>query len=188
MIISGILFNSWSITKEKETRNLEKFDRINIKGSIELRLQKESYHSMQIKAKNASDIANLITEVCDGELFIYHEKKRNNWKTPKYIIYLNYLGISDLTFTGVIKLISKDVIRQKDLVISGNGVLNGNIKVLVKNLSVNLVGISNISISGITDVANLNMSGIGMINAKNLVTNSTKKRANGIATVRLPSN
>ena len=50
------------------------------------------------------------------------------------------------------------------------------------------VGSSNIKISGFADVADLNITGIGRINAKGLETNNAKKSTDGIATVLLPSN
>ncbi len=183
MTLLVILFNSCNTTKEKETRNLERFDKVNLVGRVELHLEINSYHSMEIMTKNASDIANLITEVHNGELYIYHEKDCDNCKTPKYIIYLNHSGISDLTLTGKITFISDDGISQKDLVISGDGILNGNLEVSVNNLSVDLKGISNMYISGYADTSNLKIAGIGMINAANLKTKSSEKVSEGIAII-----
>ncbi|MCK0145817.1 DUF2807 domain-containing protein [Arenibacter sp. F26102] len=177
----GILFNSCSTINEKETRNLERFDKVNLVGSVELHLERNSSHSMEIMAKNASDIADLITEVRNGELYIYNKKDCDNCKNPKYIIYLNHIGISELSLTGKIKLISDNAISQKDLVISGNGILNGNLEVSVNNLSVDLNGISNMHISGDADTSNLKITGIGMINAFTLKTKSGIKVSKGIA-------
>jgi len=183
MTLLVILFNSCNTKKEKETRNLERFDKVNLVGSVELHLEINSYHSMEIMTKNASDIADLITEVRNGELYIYYEKDCDNCKNPKYIIYLNHSGISDLTLTGKIKLISDDGISQKDLVISGNGILSGNLEVSVNSLSIDLKGISNMYISGYADTSNLKVAGIGMINAANLKTKSSKKVSEGIAII-----
>ncbi len=180
-MLIGILFNSCSITNEKEGRNLERFDTINLVGNVELHLKRNSSHSMEIMAKNTSDIAGLITEVRNGELYIYNEQDCDNCKNPKYIIYLNHSGISDLNLTGIITLISDDEISQKDLVISGDGILNGNLDVSVTNLSVDLKGISNIYISGYADTSNLKVAGIGMINAASLKTKSGKNVSEGIA-------
>lgn len=183
IILFGILFSSCSITNEKETRNLERFDKVNLVGNVELHLERNSYHSMEVMAKNAFDIADLITEVRNGELYIYNEKDCDNCKNPKYIIYLNHSGISDLSLTGKIKLISDDGISQKDLVISGDGILNGNLEVSVNNLSVDLKGISNIYISGYADTSNLKITGIGMINAARLKTKSGQNVSEGIALI-----
>ena len=70
----GILFTSCSTTNEKETRNLERFDTVNLVGNVELHLERNSEHSMEVMANNAVDLADLITEVRDGELYVYHEK------------------------------------------------------------------------------------------------------------------
>ena len=181
----GILFNSCSIstTKEKETRKLERFDKVNLIGRVELHLERNSYHSMEVLTKNTSDMADLITEVRNGELYIYHKEDCDNCKNPKYIIYLNHSGISNLTLTGMITLISDDGISQKDLVISGDGILNGNLEVSVNKLSVDLKGISNMYISGYADTSNLKVAGIGMINAWSLKTKSGKRVSEGIAAI-----
>ena len=179
----GILLASCSTTNEKETRNLESFDKVNLVGSVELHLERNSSHSMEVMANNASDIAGLITEVRNGELYIYTEKDCDYCKNPNYIIYLNHSGLSDLTLTGKIKLISDDGISQKDLVIRGVGVLNGNLEVSVNNLSVDFNGISNMSISGYADTSNLKITGIGMINAANLKTKIGKNVSEGIAMI-----
>ena len=177
----GILFNSCSTTNEKETRNLESFDKVNLVGSVELHLERNSSHSIEIMANNSSDIAGLITEVRNGELYIYNEKNCDYCKNPNYIIYLNHSGLSDLTLTGRIKLNSDNGISQKDLTIRGVGVLNGNLEVSVNNLSVDFNGISNMYISGYADTSNLKVNGIGMINAGSLKTKSSKKASHGIA-------
>lgn len=179
----GILFTSCNTTKEKETRNLERFDTVNLVGNVELHLKRNSNHSMEVMANNAADLENLITEVRNGELYVYHEKDCDYCETPKYSINLNHSGISDLTLTGKITLKSDDGISQKDLVISGDGILNGNLEVSVANLSVDLNGITNISISGYADTSNLKVTGIGMINAARLKTKSGQNVSEGIALI-----
>ena len=179
----GILFTSCSITNEKETRNLERFNKVNLVGKVKLHLEKNSSHSVEIMAKNTSDMANLVTEVRNGELYIYNKKDCDYCKTPKYTIYLNHSGISDLTLTGKIKLISDDEISQKDLVIRGNGILNGNLEVSANNLSVDLNGITNINISGYADTSNIKVTGIGMINATRLKTKGGHNVSTGIALI-----
>ncbi|WP_108869107.1 GIN domain-containing protein [Aquimarina aquimarini] len=179
----GILFTSCSVTNKEETRNLERFDKVNLVGNVELHLERNSNHSIEIVAKNTSDMADLITEVRNGELYVYNEKSCGNCKNSKYIIYLNHSGISGLNMTGVITLISEDKINQKDLVISGDGILNGNLEVSVTNLSVNLKGLSNINISGYAATSNLKVTGIGMINAAKLKTKSSKNVSKGITMI-----
>jgi len=183
IVLVGILFNSCSTTNEKETRNLERFNKVNLVGNVELHLERNSEHSMEVMVKNTSDMADLITEVRNGELYIYHEKECDYCETPKYIIYLNHSGISDLNLTGKITLTSDDGISQKDLVINGDGILNGNLEVSVANLSVDLNGITNINISGYADTSNLKVTGIGMINAGRLKTKSGKNVSEGIALI-----
>ena len=183
IILVGMLFTSCSTTTEKETRNLDSFDKINVVGNVELHLEKNSDHSMEVMAKNTSALANLITEVRNGELYVYTKKDGANWKNPKYVIYINHSGISDITMTGAITLRSDDDINTKDLAINGRGVLKGNLEVAVNTLSVDLKGVSTMYISGYANTANLEVSGIGFMNAGSLETKNGKDNSRGIALI-----
>ncbi|CAN0584478.1 unnamed protein product, partial [Ectocarpus sp. 12 AP-2014] len=107
----------------------------------------------------------------------------NNCQTPEYDMYLNHTGISDIDLTGVIKLISDDGISNTHLTIHGNGILRGNLDVSVTDLSLDLKGISNMSVSGDADTSDLKIAGIGMINASGLKTKSGKNVSKGIAMI-----
>lgn len=179
----AILLTSCNTTNEKETRNLERFEKVNIVGNVELHLERNSDHSIEVMASNTDDIADLVTEVRNGELYIYNEKDCDNCQSPKYHMYLNHSGLSDVNLTGKITLHSDDEISQKDLVIRGNGILNGALEVAVNTLHVDLRGITNLSISGNADTSNLKVTGIGLINAARLKTKSSEKASRGIAFV-----
>jgi len=172
--------------KNREVRHLDKFDKINLEGRVELHLNNNADYSIEIKTSKASDITDLVTEIRNGELFIYNDKTKG--KTPKYIIYLNHSGISQLTISGIIKLFSNKAISDKNLKVVGKGVLKGNIKVSVDKLRTEVKGISNIRISGKADVASIEIGGVGKINAKTLEISRGNKRTYGITTVLMPHN
>jgi hypothetical protein len=178
----GILFNSCTTTYEN--RNLEKFDKVNLTGNIELNLKKNSNNTIEIKTHGGANIAYLITEVRNGELYIHNEKEVDINGPIKYTVYLNHSGISDLTLSGVVTLKSDDIISQNDLMIKGDGILNGNLEVSVDNLNVDLDGMSNMNISGNSDTSNIRISGIGMINISSLKTNRGKNVSEGLAIIR----
>lgn len=166
---------------EKETRNLQQFDKVTVVGNIALNLEKTGDHAIEIMSENEADITDLITEVRNGELFIEH--KCDHCVSPKYIINLSYTSISDLSLNGVVKLNSYDVISQESLAINGNGIFYGNIETAVSNLNVDLKGISTIKISGNSDVSDLNLKGIGMINASSLKTKNDYSDSKGLSII-----
>ena len=183
MSLLGILFGSCSSGKVEVTRQLEPFNKVNVVGNGQLYLEKSSSHSMKIMAKNESDMENLVTEVRDGELHIFHKSESEKCKTPEYTIYLNHTEISNLNLTGVFKIQSDEAIFQNELAIRSQGILNGSLEVSVKNLDVNLEGISNLSISGHADSTALKITGIGRINTKGLKTGITNHVSKGYATI-----
>jgi hypothetical protein len=183
ILIVGILLTSCNLTKEQETRNLEPFDTVNLVGNMELHLANTSAHSLAIRTRKTDDLTNLITEVRDGELFIYHKNECEHCESPEYDIYLNHSGISGISLAGIVHLRSDDVLSQKELRIDGDGILNGDLEVSVNKLSVDLKGITNMYFSGTADTANLKITGIGMIRATSLKTKSGKSVSDGIAII-----
>ncbi|MFT7032582.1 MAG: hypothetical protein ACJA2S_001083 [Cyclobacteriaceae bacterium] len=181
----GILFSSCINKQQAESRDLDKFDKVNIEGRIEVHLERNSYNSIRIETKSDSEITDLVAEVRNGELFIYHEKECDSCEEPKYIIHLNHSGISDLSLKGIITLRSDDSISQKSLSITGDGILNGNLEVSLETLKVDLKGISNMYISGYAETSTIKLAGIGLVNARSLKTKSAKKSTDGLAIVRL---
>lgn len=183
ILVVGILVLSCNISKEQETRNLEPFNTVNLVGNMELHLANTSEHSLTIRTRKTDDLAHLITEVRDGELFIYYKNECEHCESPKYDIYLNHSGISGVTLAGIVRLQSEDVLSQKELRIQGDGILNGDLEVSVSTLSVDLKGISNMYFSGTADTANLKIAGIGMIRATSLETKNGKSVSDGIAII-----
>jgi hypothetical protein len=179
----GILFTGCSITNEKETRTLESFNAISVVGNAELHLQQNTSHSIQVMTRNKTDLNDLITEVRDGKLYIYTEQDCDHCESPKYELYLNHSGISDLNLTGIITLNSDDVLSEKELVINGDGILRGNVEVASTTLKVDLKGISHMSFSGDTDTSILKIAGIGLMNASGLKTKNAKNISQGIAMI-----
>lgn len=74
---------------------------------------------------------------------IYYNNECEHCESPHYDIYLNHSGISVVTLAVIVDLQSEDVIRQKELRIQGDGILNGDLEVFVDTLSVDLKAISN---------------------------------------------
>ncbi|MFD0799128.1 GIN domain-containing protein [Maribacter chungangensis] len=119
----------------------------------------------------------------NATLVIYYNNECEHYQSPQYDIYLNHTGILGVTLAGIVDLQSEDVIRQKELRIQGDGILNGDLEVFVDTLSVDLKGISTMYFSGTANTANLKIAGIGMICARSLKTKSGKSVSDGIAII-----
>lgn len=96
-----------------------------------------------------------------------------------------HTGIDEFELSGIVKLFSEDVLKQSELAINGSGMISGEIQVSVQDLNFDLSGISNLTVSGKADNAEFNASGLGKIDAKNLVTNRVRKNVGGFAKVKL---
>ncbi len=173
------------IAQETEVRNLEKFTKVNISGNAEVRLIKSTKSSVKIEFKKMEDLKKYVSEVRNGELFLYRQKESQKDDEPNVIIYLMHTGIENLDLSGIVNLFSEDVLQQSELTINGSGIIGGQIQVSVQDLNISLSGISNMRVSGKADNAEFNADGMGKINAKDLETNKAIKNADGFARVKL---
>ena len=174
-----------SIAQQTETRNLTSFDKIYVKGRVEIHLIKSKKLSVEIKIGDRYEMKRVVSKIQNGKLKIYYDKKTRRKKNPKITVYLYHDGIKEMKFDGLIRIDSENIIKESDFTIYGNGIVRGELEVNVKKLRVDMNGISNIAISGKADFAKLNIDGIGKINVLDLDIEKFNKRASGLARIKL---
>ena len=182
-IMFGVVTHAFC--QEKEVRSLEVFSKANLIGNIEVHLIVSTEPSIEIEVRKNGNLNEYKTEVRNGELFFYHQRQLQNQETPKVIINLRHTGIEHFDLSGIIKLFSEDVIQQPKLTINGSGKIRGKIQVSVKELHIDLSGISNMKVAGKADNVEFNADGMSKIKAKKLETNRAKKNAGGLSKIKL---
>lgn len=185
LLFFSVLTVNLALAQQTEKRDLSNFDEIYVKGRVELHLIKSKKPSIEIKIRDRYDMKRVVSEVQDGRLKIFYNKKTRPKKNPKLIVHLYHNGIKEMEFDGIIRFDSEDILKESKIVINGNGVIRGGLEVNVNTLRVYINGISNLSVSGTADYANLIIDGLGKINALDLETNKFDKSANGIARIRM---
>jgi len=174
--------------QEKTVWTLEPFSKVNLSGNIEVNLIASTQPSIEIEINRNVDLSEYKTEVQNGELFFYRKKEFQNQDEPKVVITLGHTGIHEFDLSGIVKLYSEDVLKQSELTINGSGMISGEIQVAARDLQVSLSGISNLTISGKADNAELNIDGMGKISARDLAVSTMQKNADGFAKVKLARN
>ena len=170
--------------QEIKTLSLEAFSKINLEGNFELHLVRGSRANVKIETKRAEDFEDLEIAVRNDELIFNYQKDEN--ETPKFIIYLEHAGIEEVEMSGLVSLFSESIL-DGNFMLKGSGIVKGEIDVTVENLKIDTEGITNMKISGTADSAEININGLGKINAKKLDARSIKQRSDGFAKVKVGS-
>lgn len=183
---------SLSLTaQEKIERSLEPFQKVDIKGGINFVFSVSSSYSVKILGKDPQDI---ITDVKDGQLFIYHKKGKTvlsgewNTLTGRYqvIVYAPLLegistaGSGNISFDGILK---SDLL---ELNVSGSGNISG--KINVENLTIESAGSSNIRLTGNVEKAIVRSSGSGNIQCFDLIVDDCQFSKSGSGNAQITVN
>lgn len=185
-ILCSMLFALTNVAAQAtKTLTLDTFTKVNLEGNIEIHLVKRTKPSVKIETKNEGDIEDFSIKVKGKELFLVYKENKSN--TPKFTIYLEHMGIDEVSMSGLVSLFSEDVLNQADLTLSGSGIVKGEIEIAVENFRIDSDGITNFTISGTADTANFNIDGMGKINAKGLQAKSVQQHAEGFAKIKVGS-
>jgi len=131
-----------------------------------------------------------VVEVKDGELIVRSTKKINFY--PNKSLTLPVLRIStpvlySLTVTGICTFKANDTITADHFNLEISGAGNGKAEFDVNSLKANMEGTGNFELSGKADIAEINLSGIGELNAFSLQTREASVALEGTGTIRINS-
>jgi hypothetical protein len=145
----------------KSERQLEKFESISASAGIEVFLIQDSIVKVVVEADaNLQD--NIKTEVSNGELKIYPEKRIRSSKAKK--VYVTFRSIHSLAASSGSKIKSKSELKLSSLDLSASSGANIDISLFVTDLNVEGSSGGDIGLSG--TAANLSVDGSSGANIK----------------------
>ncbi|HEY0434896.1 MAG TPA: head GIN domain-containing protein [Chitinophagaceae bacterium] len=174
-----------------QKRDVPAFHGVSVSGSIELFLTQGNEESVAISADDASVRDKVITEVKDGVLKIYLERRHPkidiDWgngsrKIRAYVAVrdIDYLGASGSGKTHIEGTIHADKLN---INISGSGNVEGGI--IVKDLTLGLSGSANADLSGSADKSSFAISGSGNIRSYEFSTDYCNASISGSGNVKI---
>lgn len=177
--------------KEMVTRQLGSFNMVMVSGSIDLLYKPSSSYYVEIKGNYPEDI---ISELKDGELMIYHKKGKNwisnEWNTigRGYVVVIYAPSLNGITSAGSGAITIEGVLKSDNLSVSiaGSGNLVGQIN--VGNLEIANSGSSNIRLKGNAENVEVKSSGSGNIQCFELVMDACKISKSGSGNAQISVN
>jgi hypothetical protein len=172
-----------------QIRSVSGYHGVSVSGSIELFLTQGTEESVVISADDSNVRDKVITEVDNGILRIYLERKNKiqiDWPNQKKIrAYVSVKDIDYLSSSGSGKLHMEGNIKTDKLKvdISGSGNLEG--AVTTKDLSLGISGSADADLSGTAEKSDFHISGSGTIKSYDFSTEYCTASISGSGNVKI---
>lgn len=183
IIILVSVFCLSTVFAQTVTRELEDFSSLSIKDNLEVRLVQGQKNEAVISAPEAKldDLDNIKTEIVDGVLSIYRKGKLKKHT----VVILTFKHINQIDQSGVSEISTLDFIREKDLIIKGDGAIESDLHLEVTNLTIDFSGASDIKLKGLAEVFNIRSSGASDIKAADFIANNVTVDISGASNIKV---
>ena len=167
-----------------QDRQITSFDKIEIQGVFNVYLSQGDIESVKVETdENIQPL--IITSVEDNVLKLKMRDSTSIGKMKKINIYINVVHLSKLNTEGVGKLACLNKLNIDDLELNCKGVGATSLNLSGEKLSVKSEIVGALMLSGNVKEVTINHSGVGVIEAYDLKTESMNLDADGIGTAEV---
>lgn len=157
LIVSSVHAQKWEHGDvEEEDRNVGEFTAIAVSHGIDVIITQGNSSKVHVKA-SSNAIDKLVTEVENGTLKIYYDKKVRRVK--KADVYVTVDELKGINASGGSDVESKGVLTYDELKLNSSGGSDMELELDVENLYVNISGGADIELAGTGKYLKLNASG-----------------------------
>ncbi|NME68554.1 head GIN domain-containing protein [Flammeovirga aprica] len=176
-----LLISNFLQAQDHNVRSLGSFEKIEIKGILEVNLTAGKKNKAEISMLNGNQGA-IITEVIDGTLYVKPKGNNDHIRAEIDITYKK--KIKSIKYSGFTNIKSSGKIRSKELVIIGGGagLFTGDVN--VKKLTINHNGAGEVEMSGRAKSVNVSLSGAADIDMTKMQTNHADVSVSGAGDVK----
>jgi hypothetical protein len=180
-----ILALSFSYAQNRQTPKLGDFENVEVEGNIRLFLENAEASSVVLEAKDEEDLEAYKVSV-SGKTLIIHQRERNYGfkSTPKLTVYVKHPGIRSLEMDGLVSVTTKGVVRSESLRIMGDGMIRGDMEIIVDRLKIDLDGMCKMTITGRALESDLSVDGMGKIDARGFYSKKIRQSSDGMASIK----
>ncbi len=167
---------------EKETRNINSFDAIDISSAFEVELTQSGSESLVIEA-DENILEHIYTEVVGGTLKIYTKGNIRNINTMK--AYISFKMIEELELSGACEVKGMNKMKFNDFVIDASGACEVNLNLTARKMSLDLSGATEIYLVGFADEFIIDISGASEIKALDFEVKNCEVDASGASSIKI---
>lgn len=171
-----------------QVRNVGNFTAVHVGGSIDLHITTGNENAVAVSGKDASVIADITTEVKNGELYIGMRNGHHAVSSEDVKAYVSVKTLNKLSASGSSDILVNEQLQSTDLVISLSGASDFKGKVAVQNLRLSASGSSDFIISGKTTNLQIDLSGSSDVKGFELTADNCDIEGSGASDVRITVN
>ncbi|MGB5692466.1 MAG: DUF2807 domain-containing protein [Flavobacteriaceae bacterium] len=186
MSLVFMLALSISYAQNRQTPQLGNFEEVEVEGNIRIFLEHAETSSVVLEAKDEEDFDAYKVSVSGNTLLIRQSERGSGFKsTPKLTVYVKHPGISLLDMDGLVTVTTRDVVRGESLKIKGDGMIRGDMEIIVDRLDIDLDGMCKMTITGRALEADLSVDGMGKIDARGFYSKKIRQSSDGMASIKV---
>ncbi len=190
-----ILFTFFYTTKAQtvydanaQVRAVGSFTAVHVGGSIDLYITTSNENAVAVSAKDNAVIADITTEVRNGELYIGMRNGHRSGSSEEVKAYVSAKTLNKLSASGSSDIFVNEQLQSQDLLISLSGASDFKGKVNVQNLRLSASGSSDFTISGKTVNLQIDLSGSSDVKGFELTADNCDIEGSGASDVRITVN
>ena len=172
--------------QNRQELDLEPFENVEVDGNVRIYVEYAETPQVTLEAKKSYHFDEYEVEVRNNTLYVSHKEHWDDFdSTPKIEVYLQHPGIEELDMEGLVSVYFRDTMRTENLAIKGDGLIRGELDVIVDKLYVNLDGMCKMSVVGRANESDLRVDGMGKIDARGLQTKRIYQSSDGLASIKV---
>jgi len=181
-----ILALSSSYAQNRQSPDLGSFENVEVEGNIRIFLEQAETSSVVLETKDEEDMEAYKVSVRGATLMVHQRERGSNFKsTPKLTVYVKHPGIRSLEMDGLVTVTTKDVVKGEALRIKGDGMIRGDMEIIVDRLKIDLDGMCKMTITGRALESDLSVDGMGKIDARGFYSKKMRQSSEGMASIRV---
>lgn len=162
-----------AFAQQTETRDVQNFSQVRLKGSYDVILRKGSSPSVELTG-NAEALERIEVSVSGSTLIIERERGngwgRNNWNDgPRVKVVVTYTELSGIDLEGSGDITAENVIKAGDFEIELSGSGDVQLELEAGNLEVDIAGSGDVGLSGTAQDVEIDIAGSGNADLGNVV-------------------
>ena len=171
-----------------QVRSVPGFTAVHVGGSIDLYITTTSENAVAVSAKDAAVLADITTEVKNGELYIGMKNGHRSTSSEDIKAYVSAKTLNKLGASGASNIYVNGELQSTDLYLSLSGASDFKGKVNVQNLRLSASGSSDFTISGKTVNLQIDLSGSSDVKGYELTSDNCDIEGSGASDVRITVN
>lgn len=166
--------------------DLEPFEHIDAEGNIRLYLKQAESINTVVEASDSEDIEDYKIEVVGGTLFVMLREQSRGFKpTPKLTLRVEHPNLKSVDLDGLVYLYAENTLKGESLRVKGDGMIRGDLDVIVDRLKIDLDGMCKMTVVGRARESDLRVDGMGKIDARGLTSKRLHQSADGLASIKV---